>query len=44
MHTIEQGYRALSLLVDLNLDRFLFPTAILMGLLAAAYLGSLGLF
>lgn len=44
MHTIEQGYKALSLLIDVNWDRFLFPTAILAGLLAAAYIGSLGLF
>jgi len=44
MHTIEQSYRAVSLLVDLNLDRLLFPTAILVGLMAAAYIGSLGLF
>ncbi|WP_372886541.1 hypothetical protein [Shimia sp.] len=44
MQTIEQGYRALSLLVEVNQDRFLFPAAILIGLLTAAYIGSLGLF
>lgn len=44
MHTIEQGYNALGLLIDINWDRLLFPTAILFGLMGAAYLGSLGLF
>lgn len=44
MHTIEQGYRAISLLIDINWDRLLFPSAILAGLMAAAYIGSLGLF
>lgn len=44
MHTIEQGYRALSLLVDVNWDRFLFPSAILAGLMSAAFIASLGLF
>ena len=44
MHTIEQGYRAVSLLIDINWDRLLFPSAILVALMAAAYIGSLGLF
>lgn len=44
MHTIEQGYKAISLLIDINWDRLLFPSAILAGLMLAAYIGSLGLF
>ena len=43
MHTIEQGYKALSLLIDINWDRLLFPTAILFALMAGAYVVSLGL-
>ncbi len=43
MHTIEHGYRALSLLIDINWDRVLFPTAILIALTAGAYVFSLGL-
>ncbi|WP_165798949.1 hypothetical protein [Shimia abyssi] len=43
MHTIEDGYRALGLLIDINWDRILFPAAILGGLMLGAYLGmSLG--
>ena len=44
MQTIGQGYSALSLLIVINWDRLLFPAAILAGLIAAAYIGSLGLF
>ena len=44
MHTIEQGYRALSLLIEINWDRLLFPTAILIALTAGAYAFSLGVF
>ncbi|MGR3637253.1 MAG: hypothetical protein ACU0BK_15205 [Shimia sp.] len=32
MHTIEDGYRALGLLIDINWERLLFPSAILAGL------------
>ncbi|MGX9350250.1 hypothetical protein ACS3QZ_03525 [Shimia sp. W99] len=39
MHTIEDGYRALGLLIDINWDRLLFPAAILGGLMLGAYLG-----
>jgi uncharacterized membrane protein affecting hemolysin expression len=42
MHTIENGYRALSLLIDINWDRVLFPAAILVALMAGAYVFSLG--
>jgi len=44
VHTIEQGYHALGLLIDINWDRLLFPMAILAGLMGAAFLGSLGFF
>ena len=43
MHTMEHGARAIWLLVELNWDRFLFPGAILVALMATAYLRSLGL-
>ncbi|WP_424943080.1 hypothetical protein [Aliiroseovarius crassostreae] len=38
MTHLQNGYRGLSLLVDLNLDRFLFAGAILAGLSTAAAL------
>lgn len=40
MHTIEDGYRAIGLLIDINWDRFFFPAAILVGLMAGAFVGS----
>ncbi|MEP2530582.1 hypothetical protein [Shimia sp.] len=39
MHTIEDGYRALGLLIDVNWDRFMFPLAIMGGLMFGAYVG-----
>ena len=39
MHTIEDGYRALGLLIDINWERLLFPTAIIAGLSLGAYIG-----
>ena len=41
MHTIESGYRGLSLLVDLNWDRLLYLATIAAALGAGAYIGSL---
>lgn len=40
MHAITDGYRGLSLLVNLNLDRLFFVGTILVGLLAGAFLGT----
>ncbi|CUH53086.1 hypothetical protein [Shimia marina] len=40
MHTIEDGYRALGLLIDLNWERLFFPSAIVVGLMLGAYISS----
>ncbi|MFN3824666.1 MAG: hypothetical protein ACK4GW_13015 [Pseudorhodobacter sp.] len=40
MQTVMQGYRGLSLLVDLNWDRIFSFGTIVVGLLAGAFLGS----
>ena len=41
MQTLENGYRGLSLLVDLNLDRFLMIGAMLAALIVGGIIGSL---
>ena len=41
MQTIHTGYRGLTLLFDLNWDRFLYFGTIAVALLLGAYLGSL---
>jgi len=41
MQTIQTGYRGLTLLLDLNWDRFLYFGTIAVALLLGAYLGSL---
>jgi hypothetical protein len=41
MQTIQNGYRGLSMLVDLNLDRFLTIGTLLAALLVGGYIGSL---
>ncbi|MFY0659980.1 MAG: hypothetical protein JXR15_05760 [Shimia sp.] len=41
MHTIENGYRAVGLLIDINWERMLFPTAILAGLSLGAFVGTM---
>lgn len=41
MQTLQAGYRGLSLLVDLNLDRLLYLAAIAGALLAGGFIGSL---
>ncbi len=41
MQTLESGYRGVSLLLDLNWDRILYPAAILLALMLGAFLGSL---
>lgn len=41
MTTLTHGYRAASLLIELNLDRLIVPVGIGLGLLAGAYLGTL---
>jgi len=41
MDTINQGYRGLSLLWNLNWDRILYVLTIVVALLAGAWLGSL---
>jgi hypothetical protein len=38
---IVSGYRGLSLLVDLNWDRLLYLTTIVVALMAASFIGSL---
>jgi len=40
MQTIQNGYRGLELLVDLNLDRFVVLFALGAALFAGAYLGT----
>lgn len=40
MHTFEDGYRAIGLLIDINWERFLVPSAILVGLTLGAYISS----
>jgi len=40
MHTIESGYRALGLLIDINCERLLFPVAIIGGLSLGSYIGT----
>ncbi len=41
MQTLTHGARGLSLLVDMNWDRFLFVGAIALALVAASHLGHL---
>ncbi|SMP23766.1 hypothetical protein [Shimia sagamensis] len=41
MHTIEDGYRAVGLLIDINWERLLFPTAIIAGLSLGSYIGTM---
>jgi len=41
MHTIENGYRAVGLLIDINWERLLFPAAIIAGLSLSSYIGTL---
>ncbi|MEE9389421.1 MAG: hypothetical protein V3U96_12520 [Paracoccaceae bacterium] len=41
MHTLQQSYRGISLLVDLNWDRLLYVVTIAVALLMGAYVGSL---
>jgi len=40
MENIQSGYRGLSLLFNLNWDRFMYLTTILIALMAGAFLGS----
>ncbi|WP_422050219.1 hypothetical protein [Shimia sp.] len=41
MQTITSGYRAIGLLIDVNWERFLYPSAVVVGLLIGAYISSL---
>lgn len=41
MHTIQTGYKGLSLLFELNWDRLLYVATIAVALLLGAYIGSL---
>lgn len=43
MHTIQNSYRGLALLVDVNWDRLLYITTIAFALVAGAFFGSLAL-
>ena len=43
MQTIQNSYRGLSLLVDINWDRLLYVATIAAALLLGAYFGSLAL-
>lgn len=40
MQTIQHGYRGLSLLIDLNLDRFLTVGALILALVVGGLVGS----
>lgn len=40
MRYISDGYRGMSVLIDVNLDRVLFPGAIIVALFAAAFIVS----
>lgn len=44
MQMMQQGYKAVGLLVEVNGDRFLFPGALAAALFLAAYASTLGLF
>ncbi|WP_269800939.1 hypothetical protein [Albibacillus kandeliae] len=41
MHTLQESYRGLSLIMSLNWDRLLFLVAIAAALMTGAFLGSL---
>lgn len=41
MQTLQKGYKGLELLVEVNLDRFLIPLALVAALFLGAYIGSL---
>jgi len=41
MHVLQQSYRGLSLMVEINADRILYLLTIAFALMAGAYLGSL---
>lgn len=41
MHTLQDGYRGLSMLMDLNWDRALYFTTILLALGASAWLSTI---
>ncbi|MDA5555462.1 hypothetical protein [Shimia sp. MMG029] len=41
MQTITNGYRAIGLLIDINWDRFVYPSAVVAGLVIGAYISSL---
>jgi len=41
MHTLQSGYRGLSLLMMLNTDRLLYVATLIAALAAGAWLGSL---
>ena len=41
MHTLQTGYRGLSLLFDLNWDRILYVATILTALMIGAFVGSI---
>lgn len=40
MHTIQEGYRSVSLLVSINWDRLLYISTLIFALFLGAYLGS----
>ncbi len=40
MHVLQNSYRGLSLMVEINADRILFLATLAGGLLAGAYLGT----
>ena len=40
MQMLEKGYKGLGLLVEVNLDRFIFPVAICAAICLGAYIGS----
>lgn len=44
MQTINNGYQALGVIVDVNWERFIFPTALLLCLSLWSYVGSQGHF
>ncbi len=44
MQTLQNGYQAMNILLDVNWERVLFPVAIVLSLGVAAKLGQMGLF
>lgn len=44
MQTLQHGYQAMNILLDVNWERVLFPAALVLSLGVGAQLGHMGLF